>query len=79
MVRHALPGFGNNWLVLLKTTALVSVIGLDDMVRKAALAANTTQLPFTFYTVVALIFLLFTAFSTSALKWAERRYAIQTR
>jgi len=28
---------------------------------------------------VALIFLLFTAFSTSALKWAERRYAIQTR
>ena len=40
MVRHALPGFGNNWLVLIKTTALVSIIGLDDMVRKAALAAG---------------------------------------
>ncbi len=79
MVRHALPGFGNNWLVLLKTTALVSVIGLDDMVRKAALAAGTTQLPFTFYMVVAIIFLLFTAVSTTALKWAERRYAIHTR
>jgi hypothetical protein len=34
MVRHAIPGFGNNWLVLVKTTALVSIIGLDDMVRK---------------------------------------------
>ena len=28
MMRHALPGLGNNWMVLLKTTALVSVIGL---------------------------------------------------
>jgi len=79
MVRHALPGFGNNWLVLLKTTALVSVIGLDDMVRKASLAAGSTQLPFTFYLTVALIFLLFTAASTGLLRWAERRYAIQTR
>lgn len=79
MVRHALPGVGNNWLVLLKTTALVSVIGLDDMVRKAALAAGTTQLPFTFYMAVALIFLVFTAISTTLLKWAERHYAIQTR
>ena len=79
MVRHALPGFGNNWLVLMKTTALVSVIGLDDMVRKAGLAAGTTQLPFTFYMAVALIFLVFTAFSTTLLKWAERHYAIQTR
>ncbi|WP_445396690.1 ABC transporter permease [Zobellella sp. An-6] len=79
MMRHALPGLGNNWLVLLKTTALVSIIGLDDMVRKASLAAGATQLPFTFYMAVALIFLLFTAVSTSMLRWAERHYAIQTR
>ena len=32
MVRHSLPGFGNNWMVLAKSTALVSVIGLHDMV-----------------------------------------------
>ena len=79
MMRHALPGFGNNWLVLLKTTALVSIIGLDDMVRKASLAAGSTQQPFTFYMAVALIFLIFTAVSTSALKWAERHYATKTR
>jgi arginine/ornithine transport system permease protein len=79
MMRHALPGFGNNWLVLLKTTALVSVIGLDDMVRKASLAAGSTQLPFTFYMAVALIFLVFTAVSTSLLKWAERHYSIKAR
>jgi arginine/ornithine transport system permease protein len=76
MIRHALPGFGNNWLVLLKTTALVSVIGLDDMVRKAALAAGATRLPFTFYLVVALGFLAFTTVSVVLLRWAERRYSV---
>ena len=79
MMRHALPGLGNNWLVLLKTTALVSIIGLDDMVRKASLAAGATQLPFTFYMAVALTFLFFTSVSTTVLKWAERRYALHTR
>ncbi len=79
MVRHALPGFGNNWLVLLKTTALVSIIGLDDMVRKGTLGAGATQQPFTFYFAIALIFLFFTSVSTALLSWAERRYSIHTR
>ncbi len=74
MIRHALPGFGNNWMVLLKTTALVSVIGLDDVVRKAALAAGATRLPFTFYLTVAAIYLLLTTLSVLVLQWAERRY-----
>lgn len=79
MMRHALPGLGNNWLVLLKTTALVSVIGLDDMVRKATLAAGATRLPFTFHLVVALGFLAFTTVSVLLLRWAERRYSVGVR
>lgn len=79
MMRHALPGLGNNWLVLLKTTALVSVIGLQDMVKIAGDASGSTQKPFTFYLVVAFVFLFYTAISTFALKWAERKYSIQTR
>ena len=75
MIRHALPGFGNNWLVLMKATALVSIIGLDDMVRKAGLAAGATRKPFTFYFVVALGFLLFTTVSILVLRWAERHYS----
>ena len=76
MIRHALPGFGNNWLVLLKATALVSIIGLDDMVRKAYLAAGATHQPFTFYLAVALVFLAFTTLSVILLRWAERRYSL---
>ncbi|RJG40178.1 ABC transporter permease [Motilimonas pumila] len=79
MMRHALPGFGNNWLVLLKTTALVSIIGLEDMVKAAGDAGGSTQMPFTFYFIVALIFLFFTAISTTLLKRAEQKYAIVTR
>ncbi|SJL82894.1 ABC transporter permease [Vibrio palustris] len=79
MVRHALPGFGNNWLVLLKTTALVSIIGLEDMVRVGGLAAGSTQQPFTFYMTISVIFLLFTSISTGILHVLERRYRIHTR
>jgi len=75
MVRHALPGFGNVWLVLVKTTALVSIIGLDDMVRKAALAAGATRLPFTFYAVVAFNYLVITTISIYILKWLDTRYS----
>jgi arginine/ornithine transport system permease protein len=79
MIRHALPGFGNNWLVLLKTTALVSIIGLDDMVRVSSLAAGSTKMPFTFYMAVAIIFLLFTSVSTGLLKLVERKYSAHMR
>ena len=79
MVRHALPGFGNNWLVLVKTTALVSIIGLDDMVRKAGLAAGATRKPFTFYLVVAINYLLITTISIYILKQLERRYSVGVR
>lgn len=75
MIRHAIPGFGNNWLVLVKTTALVSIIGLDDMVRKANLAVGATKMPFTFYLTVAFIFLIITSISTYLLRRLETRYS----
>jgi arginine/ornithine transport system permease protein len=75
MVRHAIPGFGNCWLVLVKTTALVSIIGLDDMMRKANLAVGATKMPFTFYFAVAFIFLIITSISSAILQWLERRYS----
>ena len=79
MVRHALPGFGNNWMVLAKTTALVSVIGLHDMVYNAGLAAGATRQPFTFYLVVAMLFLVITGFSDFGLRWANRRFSVGVR
>lgn len=75
MTRLALPGFGNNWQVLLKTTALVSVIGLDDLVHRATTAAGATREPFTFYFVVGLDYLALTTISVLVLSWLERRFS----
>lgn len=79
MVRHALPGFSSNWLVLAKTTALVSVIGLHDMVDIAYQAGGATRQPFTFYFLVAILFLVITGVSDIGLRWLERRYSVGVR
>lgn len=79
MMRHALPGFSNNWLVLLKTTALVSLIGLEDMVRVASIAGGATHKYLTFYLAISVIFLLFTSLSLMVLKHLEKRYALVER
>ena len=77
MVKHAIPGFFNNWLVLVKTTALVSVIGLEDMVFSAKIAGDTLRQPFTFYMLVGFLFLLITAVSDLAMRYFERRYRFE--
>jgi len=76
MVRHAIPGFANNWLIMIKASALVSIIGLDDMMHRAGLAAASTRAPFTFYMAVALIYLLLTSVSIFVLSRLEARYSL---
>ena len=76
MMRHALPALANNWLVLIKSTAIVSIIGLADMMNRAGLAAGATREPFVFYGAVALMYLLFTSVSELFFAWAQRRFAI---
>ncbi|MDR5865429.1 ABC transporter permease [Halomonas koreensis] len=76
MMRHALPGLSNNWMVLLKTTALVSVIGLSDMVRVAAEASKATREPFTFMIIVAIIYLLIASVSEWGFARLQKRYDI---
>ncbi|WP_024303645.1 ABC transporter permease [Pseudogulbenkiania sp. MAI-1] len=79
MVRFALPSFSNNWLVLVKSTALVSVIGLNDMMYKADTAKSITQEPFTVYMVVAAIYLAITTVSIVALNALNKRYSTGVR
>ncbi|HRL92925.1 MAG TPA: ABC transporter permease subunit [Pseudomonas sp.] len=56
MLRLALPGLGNLWINLLKDTALVSVIALNDLMRMANVAVGTTKKPFVFFLTVCLIY-----------------------
>jgi ABC-type arginine transport system permease subunit len=70
MVRYALPGFTNNWLVLIKATALVSLIGLQEMTYLAKQASAATRSPFAFFLFTGALFLLYT--------WASLSGAAQT-
>ncbi|MDN5787776.1 ABC transporter permease [Pseudorhodobacter sp.] len=75
MVRYALPGFTNNWLVQLKTTALVSVIGLQDLVYNAFTAGRSTGQLFTFMAAAFVIYLALTGLSDIAFRALNRHYS----
>ena len=79
MVRYALPGFTNNWLVLIKSTALVSLIGLQDMTYLAKQASAATREPIFFFVFVAALFLVYTSASLWALRWLDERFSLGVR
>jgi arginine/ornithine transport system permease protein len=79
LVRYALPGFTNNWLVLIKATALVSLIGLQEMTYLAKQASAATRSPFAFFLFTAGLFLLYTWASLRALRYLNARYSLGTR
>lgn len=69
--RYALPGLGNVWQLTLKETSLISVIGLVEIMRQAAVAAGSTKEPFTFYLVAAILYLGLTSLSNQGFRRAE--------
>ncbi len=79
MMRFALPGIGNNWQVLIKATALVSIIGLTDIVKITQDAGRSTMQLFFFSIVAAAIYLAITTVSNLILMWLERRYSAGVR
>ena len=72
--RHALPGLSTQWLVLLKDTALVSLIGVDDLMHQADLINTNTHQPFTWYGIAALIYLAVTLISQVGIRKLELRF-----
>ncbi|GAB0113509.1 ABC transporter permease [Acidisoma sp. C75] len=79
MMRFALPGLNNNWQVILKATALVSIIGLSDVIKATQDAGKATFRAFFFSVLAAVIYLLLTTVSNAVLVMLERRYAIGVR
>ena len=70
--RVALPGLGNLFLVLMKDTALVSVIGLNEIMRVSGIGAANTKNAALFYFVATLIYLSLTIVTMRGQAWAER-------
>ncbi|MEK8032302.1 ABC transporter permease [Ideonella sp. DXS29W] len=79
MLRHALPGLSNNWLVMIKSTAIVSVIGLSDLMNRAGQAGGATHKPFVFLLAAGGMYLLFTSVSEWAFAALQRKLAMGVR
>ena len=76
LIKIALPGLANLWMNLLKDTALVSVIGLSDILRQAGIAARVSREPFLFFGVAIVLYLVLTMISSIAIgridRWTKR-------
>jgi histidine transport system permease protein len=79
MMRYALPGLGNNWQVILKATALVSLIGLTDVIKASQNAGEGTFRTFYFMTIAGLVYLVLTTVSNGVLILLARKYAVGVR
>ena len=73
MWRVALPGLGNLFMILMKDTALVSVIGLEELMRHSQIAVSVSKQPFTFYMAAACIYLLLTILAMIGMHFLEKR------
>ncbi|MGF1777047.1 arginine ABC transporter permease ArtQ [Vibrio nomapromontoriensis] len=76
-VKHALPGLTNQWLVLLKDTALVSLIGVTDLMKQAQLTSAATHEAFTWYATAAAIYLAITLITQQAVKRIDNKFSVQ--
>ena len=72
LVRIALPGLSNLWLILVKDTALVSVVGLSDILRQTSIAARVSMEAFLFFGLACLIYLALAIVSSFGIARIER-------
>lgn len=72
LIRIALPGLTNLWLILLKDTSYVSVIGLADILRQTGIAARVSKEAFFFYGIACLLYLILAMVSSVGLGFIER-------
>jgi His/Glu/Gln/Arg/opine family amino acid ABC transporter permease subunit len=74
LVRLALPGLINIWMIVLKDTPLVSLAGLNYLVANAKIAAGATKEPFIFFITAALFFIGFSAATLRLSARLEKRF-----
>lgn len=79
LFRLALPGLTNLWFILLKETALVSVIGLPDILRQTGIAARVSKEAFLFFSIACLLYLILAFASSLVINRLERRFAVVQR
>ncbi len=79
MLRIALPALANQWISLIKETSLISIVGLTDIMRVAAIGAGSLRAPLTFYLAASAFYLALTSLALVVFDLLERRFALPGR
>lgn len=72
LIKLALPGLSNLWLILVKETSLVSVIALSDFMRQTRIAVGVTKEAFFFYLLACLVYVALAILSSIGIRGLER-------
>nr|WP_315926467.1 ABC transporter permease [Mesorhizobium sp. SP-1A] len=76
MLPFAIPGLANLWLIATKDTALLAVVGFNELTQTTRLAAGATKAYFTFFFAAGILYLALTLFSNTIIgrieRWARR-------
>ncbi|MBN9251545.1 MAG: ABC transporter permease subunit [Mesorhizobium sp.] len=76
MLPFAIPGLANLWLIATKDTALLAIVGFNELTQTTRLAAGATKAYFTFFLAAGALYLALTLFSNVIIarveRWARR-------
>ena len=78
-IRRILPALGNQLVYMLKMSSLVSIIGMQELTRKANELVVTEYRPLEIYTVLLLEYLVLILIVSACVRWLERRMQADVR
>jgi polar amino acid transport system permease protein len=76
-VRNVLPALGNEFIAMLKDSALVSVLGVQDITQLGKVYSASTFKFFGTYSIAALLYLVMTLGLALLVRWIEQRIEIK--
>ncbi|MGC6452998.1 MAG: amino acid ABC transporter permease [Candidatus Puniceispirillaceae bacterium] len=78
-IKRILPALGNQLVYMLKMSSLVSVIGMEELTRRANELVVTEYRPLEIYTVLVIEYLVLILLVSAAVRWLERRMGASDR
>ena len=82
MLPFAIPGLANLWLIATKDTALLAIVGFNELTQETRTAASTTKAYFTFFLAAGVLYLLITLVSNVVIarieNWSRRGMHMET-
>lgn len=74
---RAVPQLGNNLILMVKDTSVLSAIGVAELVYASQYAISVSFRPFEFFMVIALIYYVINIFMELGQAWLERQTAFR--